>query len=177
MQLVGISSGDRRGWFTRLSDKRKGIALIDRKNITKDIHTGNFDVIVSQFAIEHAYDPLMELKMLYRALRQNGVAYIQVWKSNMARKFDAKYPSAGVNDGISPEAFRDLENFYMSLAARGIAIEGKQNYLFFRKNSVPLKFPEIHYAEPVDAQGNGLYRFDESLKKTDDETAAKLHGH
>ena len=40
---------------------------------SKDIPTNYFDTIISNNALEHTDNPLIELKELYRSLKNNGI--------------------------------------------------------------------------------------------------------
>ena len=70
--------------FARSEAKKNNLVVYKS---SKDIPTNYFDTIISNNALEHTDNPLIELKELYRSLKNNGIICIVVPLDNKKYKF------------------------------------------------------------------------------------------
>lgn len=151
VEATGISAGDIRTPEERAEQERRGIRFKDVTESREELPNDYYDLIVSQTTFRHLYDPLAELRKLYRALRRGGELRVGWPFRYIAEKFQQAHENL-----TTAEA--DALRFLDVLRASGIDSQyDRQNaVLTIRKNETPMKFPSIRYRTP-DEKGHGLY--------------------
>ncbi len=161
LELRGVSAGDIREGADKRFDRQYGIVFVDQLGPSFSVPKGKkFDLILSEFTLEHIFDVLRILRQLYRALDIGGEARIHLSEFRVGTKFTrvGSQPSR-VNRSREEYGIQEFRKVVADLRRNGVDIsfhDGNQ-LMVIKKTEAIMNFSNIHYQKRVDHQKWPLY--------------------